>query len=154
MGCPVEVCEWISYFIPQLIINYLSTLGLKLVHVSTWSSFWQLWQIAKSRETPSSVWTSACTVITKSGSQTLHWRHNGRNGVPNHRRVDCLLNRMFRHRSKKTSKLCVTGLCEGNDRWPVKYPTQWANIMENDDVIMIYIYGIGGTWRVNQTVFF
>ena len=27
---------------------------------------------------------------------------------------DCLLNRSFRRRSKKTSKLCVTGLCAGN----------------------------------------
>ena len=26
----------------------------------------------------------------------------------------CLLNRLFRRRSKKTSKLSVTGLCEGN----------------------------------------
>ena len=46
--------------------------------------------------------------------QTLQWRHNGRDGVSNHQPHDCLLNRLFRHRSKKTSKLCVTGLCEGN----------------------------------------
>ena len=45
---------------------------------------------------------------------TLQWRHNERNGVSNHRRFDCLLNRLFRRRSKKTSKLRVTGLCEGN----------------------------------------
>ena len=29
---------------------------------------------------------------------------------------------LFRHRSKKTSKLCVTGLCEGNSPWPVNSP--------------------------------
>ena len=34
-------------------------------------------------------------------------------GVSNHQPHDCLLNRLFRHRSKKTSKLRVTGLCEG-----------------------------------------
>ena len=29
-------------------------------------------------------------------------------------RLDCLLNCLFRHRSKKTLKLCVTGICDGN----------------------------------------
>ena len=45
---------------------------------------------------------------------TLQWRHNERDGVSNHRRYDSLLNRLFRHRSKKTPKLRITGLCEGN----------------------------------------
>ena len=31
----------------------------------------------------------------------LWWRHNERNGASNHRRLDCLLNRLFRRRSKK-----------------------------------------------------
>ena len=51
---------------------------------------------------------------------TLHWRHNGRDSVSNHQPHDWLLNRLFRRRSKKTSKLRVTGLCVGNsqgDRW-------------------------------------
>ena len=34
--------------------------------------------------------------------------------VSNHQRLDCLHNHLFRCRSKKTSKLRVTGLCEGN----------------------------------------
>ena len=42
----------------------------------------------------------------------LHWRHNGHDGVSNHQPRDCLLNRWFRRRLKKTSKLRVTGLCE------------------------------------------
>ena len=46
----------------------------------------------------------------------LHWRHNGRDSVSNHQPHDCLLNRLFRRRSKKTSKLRVTGLCAGNSR--------------------------------------
>ena len=45
---------------------------------------------------------------------TLQWRHNERDGVSNHRRIDCLPNRLFRSRSQKTSKLCVTGLWERN----------------------------------------
>ena len=31
---------------------------------------------------------------------TLQWRHNGRGGVSNHQPHDCLLNRLFRCRSK------------------------------------------------------
>ena len=57
---------------------------------------------------------------------TLQWRHNGRDGVSNHQPHDCLLNRLFRRRSKKTSKLRVTGLCvRGIHRWPVNSPHKW-----------------------------
>ena len=50
---------------------------------------------------------------------SLRWRHNDHEGVSNHQPHGCLLNRLFRRRSKKTSKLCVTGLCVGKspDRW-------------------------------------
>ena len=44
-------------------------------------------------------------------TSSLQWQHNGRDGVSNHRRPDCLLNCLFRRRSKKTPKLRVTGLC-------------------------------------------
>ena len=50
-------------------------------------------------------------------TKSLQWRNN-----VNHWRHDCLLNRLFRRRSKKTSKLRVTGLCAGNYRWPVNSP--------------------------------
>ena len=53
---------------------------------------------------------------------SLQWRHNERDDVSNHKRIDCLLNRLFRSRSKKTSKFRVTGLCEGIHRWPVNSP--------------------------------
>ena len=45
---------------------------------------------------------------------SLQWRHNERDGISNHQRIHCLLNCWFRRRSKKTSKLRVTGLCAGN----------------------------------------
>ena len=48
--------------------------------------------------------------------KSLRWRHNGRDGVSNHQPYDCLLNRLFGHRSKKTSKLRATGLCAGIPR--------------------------------------
>ena len=38
-------------------------------------------------------------------SYLLQWHHNGRDGISNHQPHDCLLNRLFRRRSKKTSKL-------------------------------------------------
>ena len=44
--------------------------------------------------------------------QILQWRHNGCDYVSNHQAHDCLLNRLFRRISKKTSKLRVTGLCD------------------------------------------
>ena len=54
----------------------------------------------------------------------LRWRHNGRASVSNHQPHDCLLNRLFRRRSKKTSKLRVTGLCVGNSPGTGEFPTQ------------------------------
>ena len=56
---------------------------------------------------------------------TLQWRHNERDCVSNNRRLRCLLSRLFRRRSKKTSKLRVTGLCEGNSPVTGEFPAQW-----------------------------
>ena len=61
----------------------------------------------------------------------LQWRHNGRDGVSNHQPHDCFLNRLFRHRSKKTSKLRVTGLCAGNSPEAGEFPAQMASNAEN-----------------------
>ena len=47
-------------------------------------------------------------------SLILQWRHNERDGASNHRHLDCFFSRLCRHISKKTSKVGVTGLCEGN----------------------------------------
>ena len=52
----------------------------------------------------------------------LQWCHNGRDGVSNHRRFDCLLYRLFGSRSKQTSKLRATGLCEGNSPVTGEFP--------------------------------
>ena len=59
--------------------------------------------------------------------------------VSNHQPHDCLLNRLFTRRSKKTSKLRVTGLCERNS--PVnsahKGPVT-RKMFPFDDVIMLH----------------
>ena len=64
-------------------------------------------------------------------STPLQWRHNEHVGVSNHQPRDCLLNRLFRRRSKKTSKLRVTGFCEGNSPVTGEFPAQRASYAEN-----------------------
>ena len=61
----------------------------------------------------------------------LQWRYNGRDGVSNHQLHDCLLNRLFRRTSKKTSKLRVTGLCAGNSPVTGEFPAQRASTAED-----------------------
>ena len=43
----------------------------------------------------------------KPWGRSLQWHHNGRNSVSNHQPHDWFLNRLFRRRSKETSKLRV-----------------------------------------------
>ena len=62
---------------------------------------------------------------------TLHWRHNGHDSVSNHQPYDCLLNCLFRRRSKIISKLRVTGLCAGNSPETGEFPAQMASNAEN-----------------------
>ena len=71
-------------------------------------------------------------------TMTLQGRHNGHDGVSNHQPYHCLLNRLFMRRSKKTSKLRVTGLCEVNSshKGPVT-----RKMFPFDDVIMMIVYG-------------
>ena len=56
----------------------------------------------------------------------------------NHRRLDCLLNRLLRRRSMKTSKFRATGLCAGNppENSPNKGPVT-RKMFPFDDVIMV-----------------
>ena len=70
-------------------------------------------------------------VVTKPIPSSLQWRHNGRDGVSNQRPHDCLLNRLFGRRSKKTSKLRVTGLCAGNSPVAGEFPAQMVSNAEN-----------------------
>ena len=70
---------------------------------------------------------------------TLQWRHNECDGVSNHQPHDCLLCRLFGRRSKKTSKLRVTGLCAGKSPGPVNSPHKGpvtGKMFPFDDVIM------------------
>ena len=62
---------------------------------------------------------------------SLRWRHNDHAGVSNHQPPGCLLNRLFRRKSKKTSKLRVTGLCAGNSPGTGEFSAQMASYAEN-----------------------
>ena len=61
----------------------------------------------------------------------LQWRHNECDDVSNHRHLDCLLNRLSMRKWKKSSKLGVTCLCEGNSSVTGEFPTQRASNAEN-----------------------
>ena len=77
----------------------------------------------------------------RGGDRPLHWRHNDHDGVSNRQPHGCLLNRLFRRGSKKTSTLRVTGLCVGNSPGPVNSPYKGPftrKMFPFDDVIMQY----------------
>ena len=89
-----------------------------------------------------------CHQSPDNNSKPLQWRHNDHDGVSNHQPNGCLLNRLFRRRSKKPSKLRITGLCVGNSLGPVNSPRKRFPF---DDVIMTYdLYFISLLlWRDN-----
>ena len=84
--------------------------------------------------------------------------HNERDNVSYHRRLDCLLHRLFRRRLKKTSEHRVTGLCEGNSPVTSEFPAQRVNNAENVTIwwrhpghtILDYVY----LWRLPVAVSF
>ena len=80
----------------------------------------------------------------------LHWRHIGGDDISNHQPHHYLLNLLFRRRSKKTSKLCVTGLCGRNSPGAGEFPAQMAS---NEEHISIWWrhHGNARGWRY-QTV--
>ena len=102
-----------------------------------------------------SIWTKfhrsllLCVLLTS----TLQWCHNGHDSVSNHQPHDGLLNRLSRRRSRKTSKLRVTGLCAGNSpgtgesqhKWPVT-----RKMFPFDDVIMKPSVAWLKVWRCTE----
>ena len=73
--------------------------------------------------------------------QPLQWGYNERNGVSTNRRLDWLLNRLFRRKTMKVSKLRVIGLCEGNPPVTGVFPAQKASNAAN-----VFIW-----WRHHET---
>ena len=88
--------------------------------------------------------------------ETVQWRYNGRDSISNHQPHHCLLSRLFRRKSKKTSKVRVTCICTGNSPVTGEFPAQirvnsphkWPvtrKMFPFDDVIMI------DPWRHHDT---
>ena len=76
---------------------------------------------------------------------SMSWHHHdGQDGVSNHQPHDCLLNRLYRRRSKKTSKLRVIGLCAGNSPVTGEFPAQIDSDAENVSI----------SWRLHVTTVF
>ena len=67
------------------------------------------------------------------------WRHNKRDCVSNHRRVDCLLSSLFRRRSRKQQYSVSLAFIRGIHWWPVNSPHKGPvtrKMFPVDDVIM------------------
>ena len=73
-------------------------------------------------------------------SSTLQWRHNDQGAVSNHRHLDCLLNRLFKHRYKKNHQsIASLAFVTGIHRQPVVSPHKGPvarKMFPFDDVIM------------------
>ena len=61
-------------------------------------------------------------ILSRRTVYALQWRHDECDGISNHQPHDCLLNHLFRRRSKKTSEFRITGLCEGNSQVTREFP--------------------------------
>ena len=89
-------------------------------------------EMASNAENVSIWWHHHVTLpITPGTHSSLQWRHNDHGGVSNHQPHNCLLHRLLWRRSKKTSKFCITGLCEGNSLVTGEFPAIRASIAEN-----------------------
>ena len=80
---------------------------------------------------------------------SLQCRHDDRDGVSNHWRLDCWLKRLFRRTSKKTSKLRFTGLCDGNSTATGEFPAQKASNAENFSIWWRHHDGKTPRWKHN-----
>ena len=109
----------------------------------------------------SSSQTSSNNLLSNEGQRTidyssvpLQWRHNERDGVSNQKHHDLSLNRLLRRRSKKTSKLRVTGLCAGNSPVTVDSPHKGPvtrKMFPFYDVIMALCNGLASNRRLSVT---
>ena len=123
------------YNIPQYSkFNYWGYFTGRCCDIQTTGNFLQSASVCvKSRSNAGLIWWP-CRDKTPSHHQqdlTLRWRHNERDSISNHQPHDCLLNGLFRRRSKKTWKLRVTGLCAGNSPGTGEFPAQMASNAEN-----------------------
>ena len=94
---------------------------------------------------------SSDDVVWSKNYTALQWRHNGRDSVSNHQLHDCVLNRWFRRRSKRTTKLRVTSLCAENSPGTGEFPAQMASNAENVSIRWRHHGKCPPAWRGEYT---
>ena len=141
-----SVFSWVLYCQPRVPNSkYLIVLKMSIIIVSTASG-------------PNHLTGNRLVTINYTGRYlcscvfSLHWRHNDNDGVSNHQPHGCLLIRLSRRRSRKTSTLRVTGLCAGISPGPVNSPHKGPvtrKMFPFDDVIMLFV---NSYWPTSITV--
>ena len=137
-----EVYLYIRYILLEWVWNLWNTFGTHAMNVMLILR----WIAANSFSIPKSIFAhdKCFSYLVRCRSfphYPLRWRHNDHAGVSKHQPHCCLLNRFFRRRWKKTSKLRVTGFCAGNSPGPMnslhKGPVT-RKMFPFDDVIMLH----------------
>ena len=127
---PISFLLWYTtpFSIP---VHTNANIILKCMHLLLWN--WYLTKRQLILHLGVLIWNNHGIRISREFIHTsaLQWRHNEGDGVSDHQHHDCLLNRIFRRRSEKTSKLRVTGLCAGNSHVTGEFPAQRASNVEN-----------------------
>ena len=80
------------------------------------------------------------SMYTSYHSDSLQWRHNGRDGVSNHQPHDCLPNVYSGANQRKHQSSASLAFARGIHRWPVNSPHKGPvtrKIFPFDDVIML-----------------
>ena len=73
------------------------------------------------------IWYNSVNTMVTLITMTSQWPRHRSTPQPH----DCLLSRLYKRRSKETSKLRVTGLCAGNSPGTGEFPAQMASYAEN-----------------------
>ena len=124
----IKACPWwkISNILPLDIISIQFSWILKYLISYSVTNYQRVW-VWSMLTLKTSGWLLFQNIIYS----PLQWHHNELDVIWNHQHLDCLLNYLFRCRSKKISKLRVTGFCEGNSPVTSEFPAQRAINMEN-----------------------
>ena len=103
--------------------------------------------------TMKTTWYRHCIIVKYSFLSTLslEWRHNEHHSVSDHQPHDCLINRLFRPRSNKTSKLRVTGLCAGNSPVTIRTISVMFQLSSRRESFFTS-YQLERQWRVWSTL--
>ena len=114
-----STCKYKTYYK----IQYISTHLPKYLNVTC--IIWSAFQESRAQ------FPLCCVCVEVWYWTTVQWRHNERDVASNHRCLDCLLNRLFMRKSKKTLKPPVTGLGEGNPPVTDGLPSRRTSNAEN-----------------------